>query len=200
MTGYPVMFDAKWTFPSGEVRTFPLYGGVSTVRRTPEYSLARLNAEIEYTYDFGDLTRANAQLLGHLDSLGMGRNPVKDLWELVPWSFVVDWMVGIGRYLDRLDSPLLKPRIAVYRFCFSTTVHRSTTIDFSVGPRSGTELDNCDGGGAGRYVTVVENAYKRVIIDPNTVVGGLTTSGLSPKEVTLATALLLSRNRRRSKR
>lgn len=199
MTGYPVVFPARWRNDGAIVRNDNLVGGVATVRRTPEYTLARLNCEIEYTYDYGELTRLNAQLLGHLDSLGIGRNPIKDLWQLIPWSFVVDWMVGIGPLLNRLDNPMLKPSVAVYRFCFSTTVHRSTSVDFNVDPRRGTELDNCDGGGAGRYVTVNEKAYKRIIVDPKTVVAGLTTSGLSRKEVVLASALLFARNRRRSR-
>jgi hypothetical protein len=199
ITGYPVVFNCRWRNDGQIVRNDNLYGGIATSIRTPEYTLARLNCEIEYTYDFGSLTRENAQLLGHLDSLGIGRNPIKDLWQLVPWSFVVDWMVGIGPLLNRLDNPMLKPRVAVYRFCYSTTIQRQTSVDFNVNPRTGTELDNCDGGGAGRYVTVYETAYKRIIVDPNTVVAGLTTSGLSRKEVALASALLFARNRRRSR-
>jgi len=135
-------------------------------------------------------------LLGHLDALGLGRNPIKDLWELVPWSFVFDWVVGIGPALSRFDSPLLQPSVAVHRFCYSTTINREILVDFSVGARTGTEYSNCDGGPAGRYVTVLESAYKRIIVNPVHVIQTINTSGLSRKEAILASALLLSRRGR----
>lgn len=36
-------------------------------------------------------------------SLGL-TNPLMIAWELVPWSFVVDWMLPIGNYLNNLDA------------------------------------------------------------------------------------------------
>jgi len=33
-------------------------------------------------------------------------NPLSVAWELVPWSFVADWFVPIGAYLDLLDADL----------------------------------------------------------------------------------------------
>lgn len=43
--------------------------------------------------------------LNSLGSLGL-LNPASVAWELVPLSFVVDWMLPIGRYLEHLDVPL----------------------------------------------------------------------------------------------
>jgi hypothetical protein len=40
-----------------------------------------------------------------LGSLGL-LNPVSVAWELLPLSFVVDWMLPVGRYLEHLDVPL----------------------------------------------------------------------------------------------
>lgn len=34
-------------------------------------------------------------------------NPLSVAWELIPFSFVVDWFLPIGKYLDALDVPLL---------------------------------------------------------------------------------------------
>lgn len=43
------------------------------------------------------------QLLGKFTSL----NPVNILWELTPYSFVVDWFLDVGGYLRNLESALL---------------------------------------------------------------------------------------------
>lgn len=43
--------------------------------------------------------------LNNLGSLGL-LNPLTVAWELLPLSFVVDWMFPIGRYLESLDVPL----------------------------------------------------------------------------------------------
>lgn len=43
--------------------------------------------------------------LNTLGSLGL-LNPLTVAWELLPLSFVVDWMFPIGRYLESLDAPL----------------------------------------------------------------------------------------------
>ncbi len=43
--------------------------------------------------------------LNDLGSLGL-LNPLSVAWELLPLSFVVDWMLPIGRYLEHLDVPL----------------------------------------------------------------------------------------------
>lgn len=41
-------------------------------------------------------------------------NPASVLWELTPWSFVVDWFIPIGTYIDNLHQiPSLKGRFLV---------------------------------------------------------------------------------------
>lgn len=44
-----------------------------------------------------------SSLLPSLSSLGL-TNPIALQWELVPYSFVVDWFLPIGEYLNRLDA------------------------------------------------------------------------------------------------
>ena len=31
-------------------------------------------------------------------------NPLSVAWEIVPWSFVIDWMIPVGDYLNGLDA------------------------------------------------------------------------------------------------
>lgn len=43
------------------------------------------------------------EVISSLSSLGI-TNPLTLAWELTPWSFVVDWIIPIGNYIDRLDA------------------------------------------------------------------------------------------------
>lgn len=47
-------------------------------------------------------------------------NPAALLWELIPFSFVVDWWIGVGEVLESLDNILLVS---------STTGHTSVTVN-----------------------------------------------------------------------
>lgn len=57
----------------------------------------------------GAFCRIDAQpssdALAKASSLGL-TNPLSLAWELLPWSFAVDWFVPIGPYFDNLDVPL----------------------------------------------------------------------------------------------
>lgn len=39
-------------------------------------------------------------------------NPLSVAWELIPFSFVADWFLPIGKYLDSLDVPFLYERVS----------------------------------------------------------------------------------------
>lgn len=53
-----------------------------------------------------------------VDALG-GRRLLSSIWELIPYSFVIDWVVGIGEKLAAVDSWLLSDTIGTWR----TTTH-----------------------------------------------------------------------------
>lgn len=42
-------------------------------------------------------------------------NPLQVAWELVPYSFVIDWILPVGDYLSSLDSLLSASNLTVYR-------------------------------------------------------------------------------------
>lgn len=53
-------------------------------------------------------------------------NPLNVLWELTPWSFVVDWFVPIGTWLDNLSL------LGTLDKSVSTTVFRKTEFRYEV--------------------------------------------------------------------
>lgn len=61
------------------------------------------------TVQYGAMTRIDAlpsnELLISLSSLGV-TNPLLVGWELVPFSFVFDWFLPVGEFLDSLDAML----------------------------------------------------------------------------------------------
>jgi len=61
------------------------------------YCVARAKGYYQYTIKDAKLLR--------LTQLGF-TNPLSVAWELMPWSFVLDWFVDVGGYINRMDFAL----------------------------------------------------------------------------------------------
>jgi hypothetical protein len=89
-------------------------------------------------------------------------------WELIPYSFVVDWVTNIGNYVDSLTqihwgSPYTQTR----NFCFSKKIVDSTEVSLQSGTWSaigGYEV-SCDE----RVATLSETRYDRSLVFPDEV-------------------------------
>lgn len=64
---------------------------------------------VPLTYEYGTAVRLDYvlenPLLATLAQLGI-TNPAELVWELVPYSFVIDWFTPVGNYLSSLDAAL----------------------------------------------------------------------------------------------
>lgn len=79
---------------SGKVTSQPITMVSTTFKEVTEYhNKRRLTAYVQYSND----------LLGKASQLGL-LNPAALAWELVPFSFVVDWFIDVGGYLSALDA------------------------------------------------------------------------------------------------
>lgn len=59
-----------------------------------------VNVTIHYSYSLpSDFASTKTQLLLMMDALGINRNP-KIIWDEIPFSFVVDWFLRIGDWLE----------------------------------------------------------------------------------------------------
>lgn len=74
--------DSSWTF------TGPTCYGLRQTSATAKY-MVRVRP---------DLTYATANALGLL-------NPLTVAWEVLPWSFVVDWFLPVGNYINQWSAP-----------------------------------------------------------------------------------------------
>lgn len=65
---------------------------------------------------------------GYLDTLGL--NPsIKNMWAVVPWSFVVDWFFNVGRLLDSDAANWVQPWIDLFQACHSWRFAASMKVD-----------------------------------------------------------------------
>lgn len=148
------------------------------------YRTALFNAEMEYSFVLKDYERDESLTRGALDSLGINADP-GIIWRAIPWSFVVDWFIGVNRYLSQFALRNIEPTTYVSRFCFSTDVERWTTTSRSLTMTPGvpSSTDIC---------TVFESAYTRQIIAPG-LQKALSLNNLNSKEFWLAGALAVTR-------
>ena len=68
-----------------------------------------------------------SEFLRLLDSLSF--NPLKTAWELIPMSFVVDWFVNVGDYIEALSGALFT-FADDRKFCYSTQITSVRTTYF----------------------------------------------------------------------
>jgi len=120
----------------------PLYGDINaaveeTIRSCSEgitmwvrtHSEHTMKSSIMVTYQgesfvctFDEIMRLRAKASFRISdtvenrAVAMGlTNPLQVAWELVPYSFVIDWILPVGDYLSSLDSLLSASNLTVYR-------------------------------------------------------------------------------------
>lgn len=155
--------------------------------RNVEYE-AFFSASLEYSYTLDQYVRDNADTYGLLDSLGVNFNP-QIVWNAIPWSFVVDWVIDVSRWLGRYKIRLIEPRTTITRFLWSVNVHRKVSTSIEVKP-DGHYL----GSGVVPTWEHIEKAYIR-LNDVPLIHNSLMRSGISLKEFVLGGALGIATHR-----
>lgn len=180
----------KYKDKASEYSPNPVSGqvvGGTTALRQIRWRQATFHAEVQYAYHFSSYERENAYLLGFLDSLGVNINPAI-IWNAIPWSFAIDWVIGVNRWLDQFKERNLDPLTIIRRCLWSVEYTRDVELDvrFNSGLIVPSERE-------ARAVTVSETAYRRELftVTPQDLI----TSGVSLSEFSLASALYLSRYR-----
>lgn len=156
-------------------------------QRSISYKPTVFHAEVEYNYNYTQYQIENAQVLAHLDALGINFNPAI-IWNALPWSFVVDWVLSVGQALDAMKVRLMEPKINIHRYLWS--IRRERRITVTCGYRANHGL----GTTMGQLPAVVQVAYRRQCDSPSTSL--LQTSGLSLNELSLGAALAITQSRR----
>jgi len=156
-------------------------------RRTTHYEPTEFHAELEYSTYYTKYQTENARLLTLLDSLGVNLNP-QIIWNAIPWSFVIDWVISVGSWLGRQKSINMEPQLSVHRYLWSWTRHQRTAVYFNTTGTPGTGNYYQPAVGDTYLPTFYESTYRRDITLPAST-NSLFGSGLSAVELSLGVAL-----------
>lgn len=154
----------------------------------------RFHATMRYRYQLDDRLRAEARTLnGFLDRLGINGNPAI-LWNALPFSFVVDWFVNVGGYLNKLRVDNVRPVTEVSDFCSSVKSERRLELVLS-GDILGTSSSAAVVNAVAPKTVFSSNAswYRREAFLPRTSLSF--GSGLSGQRIITAAALVNSLRR-----
>lgn len=173
---------------SGKIGCYRAYGHqLHVVRKVLVDEPAEFHAEVEYNYYLSQYQNEHAQVLTLLDLLGVNLSPAI-LWNAIPWSFVVDWMFDVSRYLGDRKQINMEPVINITRYLWSWKTSRKVKTYFEE-VSTQTQAPLCPR----IYLpTLYETTYRRDVDMPafsNSLYG----SGLSGTELSLGTALAVTR-------
>jgi hypothetical protein len=79
----------------------------------------RYGATMHYTYQLPDLDRERAKLKALLDTIGAHLD-LYSLWNVIPFSFVVDWFLDVGGFLKQFRKQWITPSLYIKEFGVST--------------------------------------------------------------------------------
>jgi hypothetical protein len=170
--------------------TYPLHNVfVTGATLSSNTDTAEFHAEVEFSYRYPDIEQKQLELLALKDYLGLGSNPVKDVWEIIPWSFAIDWLVNVSSWLDQFEStPRSKPIVVIHNWCWSHSVKRSIHVSAQVRSAVGAKTVVSDI----PVLNVHESAYLRSTSGVRGWLGLQWSSGATQGEFALGSALFLT--------
>jgi hypothetical protein len=189
----PVSFEE--TFPSLPAIIDDGYGG-STYDNTGLYAKF-VDTKIVANVSCNALIRLRTEraiLNGLISALGLDR-PLHVLWEVIPFSFVIDWFLPVADLVDKFDTNLtdvgrMAPLSELTDFTHSLKIDRYVTYDFyqnCSGPYASSSVSGPYPAGGCRYTT-----YDRWTGFPP--VGGFTApNGWNLRRTALSAALIVQR-------
>lgn len=170
---------------------YPGSEGSCRYSRQVIYQPTVFHAQIEYNYNYTQYQILHAGLLALLDAWGVNLNP-QIIWMAIPWSFVVDWVFGVSRWLGQFKVQNMKPTINIRRFLWSVKRHRRIFVSKELGYDLSGPLApyrNLES----PLPVVDESAYRRFVGMPSS--SSITSSGLSSSEFSLGAALVITQRR-----
>lgn len=145
----------------------------------------RYHATLRYRYPLPvELGTSFGRLLALGDALGLNQN-LAHIWNAIPYSFLVDWLVNVGSALDRLRVDNVQFKTEILDFCHSVKVERRGRL--VIIPRIA--FTNLPVGSGITAADVTKSYYERRVGIPN-IRAAIQTSGLSLNEVLLGGSLV----------
>lgn len=161
--------------PSGE----PTYTAPVIVPKT-SYKEVKARQHLRVAYDL-DLEGADAFLSAMTAALGL-RNPLKIIWNAIPFSFAVDWIYNLGSFLDSVGNTEPFTGTIAIRDAYCSVETREFVDHYMpsyypfVGPKSMQSFST----------SLIRGYHRR----PGTLEGTIELTGLTPLQLALAASLL----------
>lgn len=177
--------------PAGFLDYGPYWDAPSTqtIRVNESSVSARIHVELRYNYNLTQYQRENARILALQDALGVQYNPAI-IWNAVRFTFLIDWVLSVGSYLDQFKVAHMEPKVNVLGALWSCQAERHVTW-------SKTMYHGGMPGGLGTPLpSKKEVSYVRRTFMPSR--SSLTGSGLSSSELTLGAALVFATRGRKA--
>jgi hypothetical protein len=114
-------FEGTWptSLPGGHQAIIKSDGGSISFRRT-----------LKYKFNCPELTGWLARLKQFIDAFGV-LDPAA-LWDVIPWSFIVDWFVPVGDWLHKHRPKLFPANVVVLDYCEVLKVRHDILIDYHI--------------------------------------------------------------------
>lgn len=87
----------------------------------------KFSSTFQFSYTLPPFDYQSMRWRAYLDTLGLAANAA-NVWELIPWSFVIDWFVDVGSYLEQFSDDWIEPWIYFCQACSS--VKREAKITY----------------------------------------------------------------------
>jgi len=185
---------------TGFIQPFIGLNGCTTYRaqRRIRYEQSTFHAQVQYNYNYTDYQRQHAATLGLLDALGVNLNPAI-IWNAIPFSFVVDWVLKVGDALETFKVDNMEPQINIHQYLWSIKRKRSIEVKIGVSTNIVQPVSHADRSLVSLPL-VHEEAYGRFTDYPVSS-SQVLASGLSSGELVLGAALVTAiSGRKRSAR
>ncbi|DAD52714.1 TPA_asm: maturation protein [ssRNA phage SRR7976310_14] len=179
----PSLPGTGWKVPAVSVRT-----------RYHSSPGVRYHATMRYRYSLPpELRTAKGKLKALLDVLGVNSNPAI-LWNAIPFTFILDWVFNVGKFLDQFKVTNVTFQTEILDFCHSVKEERRVSYECNWWHKIGTT--EIPSGYRPIHQATIKTYVRKTELMPGFAVA-LQTSGLSPREVSLAGALIGARTPRK---
>lgn len=163
------------------------------IYRTCNYTKAVFHAKVEYSFEYPEAWQKYAELDSLTNLLGLGTSPLRDIWEIIPWSFVVDWLLHVNKWLEQFDTEAGKPFTIIHKWCWSHHVKRRTQVRYRLSANAGKYYPAWSYQTDAPVGTWWEDAYLRSTHGTSGYSSLIASAGLTEGQLVLATALGLTR-------
>lgn len=149
-------------------------------------------ATCKYSYTLPELSAEQQRLRGLLDTIGLHLNAAV-VWEAIPYSFVVDWFVDVGGFLEQFSHDWLAAKVTILDFC--------STFKWDAEVEAGTYLvDSCGNIADTRYHgTMRQRYFHRMRHIPGNFYGLQGSDRYGASQLALSSSLLITRNGKRGR-